>query len=87
MPRALVVDHVVGRQRDVAVQVQGCLVHRDAGLLHRVDTIGVSFPEQAELNELEALLGSSAKFGLGPVHVALPPRAHANCARPVSGLS
>ena len=72
-PRALVVDHVVRRQRDVAVQVRGCLVHRDAELLHHVDTIDVSFPEQAELDELEALLDPPAKFGFVPVHVALPP--------------
>jgi len=71
--RALVVDHVVRRQRDVAVQVRGRLVHRNAELLHHVDAIDVTLPEQAELNELEPLLDPPAKFSLVPVQIALPP--------------
>jgi hypothetical protein len=72
--RALVVDHVVRRQRDVAIQIRGCLVHRDAELLHHVDAINVPLPEQAELDELEALLNTPAQFRFSVAHVALPDR-------------
>src|SRR5690606_8484760 len=74
-PCALVVDHVVRRETDVAVQVGGRLVHRDPELVHQVAAVHMSLPEQAELYELEALLDAPAKFRPVVVHHALPARA------------
>ena len=61
-PRALVVDHVVRCEADVAVQVGGRLVYRDPELIHQIAAVHMSLPEQAELDELKALLDARAKF-------------------------
>ena len=58
--RTLVVDHVVRRETNIAVQIHGCLVHRDPELVHQIDAVNMLLPEKAELDELEALLDSPA---------------------------
>jgi len=55
-PGALVVDHVVGSQSDVAVQVRRCLIDRDVERLNDIATVDGSFPEQPKLDELELAL-------------------------------
>jgi hypothetical protein len=47
-PHALVVEHVVGREANAAIQVGGRLVHRDLELLHQVAAVHMFLPEQPD---------------------------------------
>src|SRR5690606_7588545 len=60
---ALVVEHIVRRHAEVAVQVGGGLVDRDPEGGHQVAAVDMAFPEQPELNELEPALNAPLAGG------------------------
>src|SRR5690606_6729116 len=69
---ALVIEHVVRRHAEVAVQVGGGLVDRDAEGGHQVATVDVTFPEQPELDELESTLDAPPDAALRCPHLCTP---------------
>ena len=71
----VIVDVVAGELL-VAAEVVGGLRHGHAEVRGDVAPVDAAFPEQAELDELEALLGAPAPLVVRDVHRSLHRRAH-----------
>ena len=73
---ALVVDHVLWGHADIAIQVGGRLVHRNAEHIRQIAPIHMPLPKQPELDEFEPPFDTPSKFRFIWRHREIPCLTH-----------